>query len=152
MNIRALLIVAALSMPFLALASEAFDTEAVMTKQERIRRAVESGSAGFSEVSSEKKKELIQRQNDLISIIHGRTYADLTEAERTQANEQIDWIDSTARYAADERQVCERTKVSGTNRVQRVCMTARRQREAREAARKSMEGPRISPQYDLPTR
>ena len=110
---------------------------------------MDSGSAGFSEASTEKKKELVQRQDDLLSIIHGRTYGELTDAEREKAKEQITWIDRTARQVADERLVCERTKVAGTNRVQRVCMTARRKREALEAAQKSMTGRKISPQYDI---
>lgn len=134
------------------MASEAFDARAVESKQERIRRAMESGAAGFSEASTEQKKELTQRQDELLSIINGRSYGELSESERQKAQEQIAWIDSTATRIADERMVCERTKASGSNRVTRVCMTARRQREAQEAAQKSMSGPKFSPQYDSPVR
>jgi len=150
MNIRVLLLAAALSVPHFAMASEAFDARAVEVNQKRIRSAVESGSAGFSEAPSDKKKELVQRQDELLSILRGRTYGELTEAEREKAQEQITWIDRTATQIADERRVCERTKPSGSNRVQRVCMTARAQREALEAAQKSMTGRKISPQYDIP--
>ena len=151
MNIKGLLLAAALSIPLLAMASEAFDVQEVIVKQERLRRAVDSGAAGFSEVPSEKKQEVLQRQDELLALIRGRSYAELSEAERTQANEQITWLDRTATQVADERLVCERTKVAGTNRVTRVCMMARRKREALEAAQKSMTGPKISPQYDLTT-
>ena len=151
MNIKGLLLAAALSIPLLAMASEAFDVQEVIVKQERLRRAVDSGAAGFSEVPSAKKQEVLQRQDELLALIRGRSYAELSEAERTQANEQITWLDRTATQVADERLVCERTKVAGTNRVTRVCMTARRKREALEEAQKSMTGPKISPQYDLTT-
>jgi len=135
-------------MPHFALAGDAFDARAVEAKQDRIRRAVDSGSAGFSEASAEKKKELVRRQDELLSIIRGRTYGELTDAEREKAQEQIVWIDRTATQVADERMVCERTKSSGSNRVQRVCMTARAQREAQEAAQRSMSGRKNSPQYE----
>lgn len=155
MNSRSLLLAVALagalSIPFHAQA-EAFDAHSVIEKQDSIRRAVNSNSAGFSEVSAEKKKELLQRQDALLALLGNRGHADLSEQERAQAQEQIAWIDRVATQAADERQVCERVKTSGSNRVQRVCMTARRQREAQEAAQKSMSGPRTSPQYDMPTR
>lgn len=155
MNPRTLLLavafVGALSTPILALA-EAFDAATVVANQERIRRAVDSGAAGFSEVSAAKKKELIERQDALLALLGDRSYGQLSEQERSQASEQIAWIDRAANDAADERLVCERTKASGTNRVQRVCMSARRHREAQEAAQKSMTGPRISPQYDRPVR
>lgn len=149
MNIKGLLLATALSIPLLAMASEAFDVQEVIVKQERLRRAVDSGAAGFSEVPSAKKQEVLQRQDELLTLIRGRTYGELSDAERTQALEQIAWLDSTATQVADDRLVCERTKASGTNRVQRVCMTARRQREAQEAAQKSMSGPKTSPNYYL---
>lgn len=152
MNIKALLLFAAMSVPVFAMASEAFDTRAVEAKQERIRRAMDSGSAGFSEASTEQKKELMDRQGELLSLIKGRTYGELNDADREKAQEQITWIDRTTASIADERMVCERTKASGTNRVTRVCMTARRKREALEAAQKSMTGPQFSPQYDRPVR
>lgn len=129
--------------------AESFDPRSVEARQEQIRRNVESGAAGFSEIPTEKKKELRERQDTLLGLIDGRSYEQLDEAQRAEAVAQIEWIDRAAREAADERIVCERTRASGTNRVTRVCMSVRRQREAQEAARKSMQGPRISPQYDL---
>lgn len=155
MNTKGLLLTVVLagvlSIPFHAQA-EAFDVQSVIETQDSIRHAVNTGSAGFSEVSAEKKKELLQRQDALLALLGKRGYADLSEQERAQAQEQIAWIDRVATQAADERLVCERVKTSGSNRVQRVCMTARRQREAQEAAQKSMSGPRVSPQHDRPLR
>ncbi|HEY5852399.1 MAG TPA: hypothetical protein VIT62_16755 [Lysobacter sp.] len=129
-----------------------FDTVAVMEKQDRIRRDVSAGAAGFSDLSADKRHELLQRQDALFKIIDGRRYEDLSAEERATASGEIAWLDSVARQVADERMVCERTRKSGTNRVERVCMTAAQQREAREKAQKAMEGRRISPQYDTPTR
>lgn len=138
----ALLVATAWAVP--AVADEAgkpFDVASEMANQERIRRNVEAGAAGFSEVPEDKRKELLQRQDNLTRLIGGRTYDQLSDAERAQASADIAWIHQTARDAADERQVCERTRKPGSNRVERVCMTARQQREAREKAVRSLEGP-----------
>ncbi|MFC3813349.1 hypothetical protein [Lysobacter sp. GCM10012299] len=138
-----------LAMPAVKAADEKpFDTVAVMEKQDRIRRDATSGAAGFSSLSADKRRELLERQEDLIGIIDGRRYEELTAEERAQASSEIAWIDSLARQVADERLICERTKKSGTNRVERICMTAQQKREAQEKAQKAMEGRRISPQYD----
>jgi hypothetical protein len=154
MNTKGLLLTAVLagvlSTPFHAQA-EAFDVQSVVAKQERIRRAVQTSSAGFSEVPSATKNELLQRQDALIALLGTRSYADLSEQERAQALEQIAWIDNVATKAADERVVCERVRTAGSNMMQRVCTTARSQRESREAARTMlMSGPRNSPLTDNP--
>ncbi len=154
MNTKVLLLTVALAgalaIPF-HVAAEAFDAKSVVTKQERIRRAVQSNSAGFSDVPAEKKQELLQRQDELLALIGNRSYSQLSEPERAQALEQIAWIDNVATQAADERMVCERVRVAGSNLMQRVCMTARAQRESQEAARKMlMSGNRTSPRPDTP--
>jgi hypothetical protein len=138
-----------LAMPAANAADEKpFDTVAVMEKQDRIRRDVSANAAGFSSLSTDKRRELLERQDALIGIIDGRRYDELSAEERAQASSEIAWIDSVTRQVADERLICERTRKSGTNRVERVCMTAQQKREAREKAEKAMEGRRITPQYD----
>mgnify|MGYP003583468508 CR=1 FL=1 len=125
-----------------------FDVASEMANQDRIRRDVQVGAAGFSELSQDKRRELTERQDNLSRLIDGRSYAELSQTERMQASSDIDWINKTARDAADNRLVCERTRKSGSNRIERVCTTAREQREAREKATKAMEGHRISPNFD----
>lgn len=129
-------------------AGKPFDVATEMANQERIRRDVQMGASGFSELSQDKRRELTERQDNLSKLIGGRSYDQLSDAERAQASADIEWINKTARDAADDRVVCERTRKSGSNRVERVCTTAREQREAREKAAKAFEGPRNSPNFD----
>lgn len=149
-RVLAVVLLAATAWATAATAAEAgkpFDVASEMANQERIRRNVEAGAVGFSEIPEDTRRELLQRQDRLTGLISGRNYADLSEAERAQASDDIAWIDKTARDAADERKVCERMRKPGSNRVERVCMTARQQREAREKAARSLEGPHNTPSY-----
>ncbi|UNK48776.1 hypothetical protein MNR01_13645 [Lysobacter sp. S4-A87] len=128
-----------------------FDTVAVMEKQDRIRRDLSAGTAGFDTLSADKRRELLSRQDALIGIIDGRRYEDLSAEERAKASGEIAWIDSVSSQVADERQVCERIKKAGSNRVERVCMTAQQKREARERAQRTFEGRRSGPENDPST-
>lgn len=122
-----------------------FDTVAVMEKQDQIRRDLSAGKAGFDTLSADKRRELLSRQDALIGIIDGRRYEDLSAEERAKASGEIAWIESVTNQVADERQVCERVKKAGSNRVERVCMTVQQKREAQQRAQRTFEGRRAGP-------
>ena len=70
----------------------------------------------------------------MIALIGERQSLDeLTEAEKTQAFNTLEWINATVSNAEDERIVCERQRPIGSNRVQRVCATVAERRKQREA-------------------
>ncbi len=147
-RVLAVALVAATAWASTAMAADAvkpFDVSAEMANQERIRKEVQAGTNGFNELSQDQRQELSRRQDSLSELIGGRSYADLNDNERAQASADIEWINKTAHDAAEERRVCERTRKPGSNRIERVCMTARQQREARENAVKMLEGARPSP-------
>ncbi|MFC3551381.1 hypothetical protein ACFOLC_10205 [Lysobacter cavernae] len=137
-----LLLALALSLSFAVAAVETaqvFDVATVKAKQDKIRRAMQSGTGGYQDLPAETRSELQTRQGALLQTIDGRTYADLSEQQRAEASQNIAWIDKVSQQAEDGRMICERVKPVGSNRTERVCKTAKQRREEREAARGSVE-------------
>lgn len=137
-----LLLALSLSLSFAATANEpaqVFDVATVKAKQDKIRRAMQSGTGGYQDLPAATRSELQARQDALLQTLDGHTYADLSEQQRVEASQNIAWIDKVSRQAEDGRMICERIKPVGSNRAERVCKTAQQRREEREAARGSME-------------
>ena len=64
---------------------------------------------------------------------------ELSEQQKTEVFNTLEWIEAVANNSADERMVCERRPVLGSTRKERVCKTAAQWREEREAARSTMD-------------
>ncbi len=139
MCLIAFVAVAAGSIAHAAEPAAPFDVATVVAKQQKIRVDAQSGSGGFSELPAQTRSELLERQKELLGLIEGRSYAQLDEQQRLQASQEIAWIDSIARQAADERLVCERTKAIGSNHTERVCKSVKQRRVERENARDAMQ-------------
>lgn len=136
--LKCLLVFAAVATGSIAEAADTaapFDVATVVAQQQKIRLDAQSGNGGFSELPAQTRSQLLERQKALLSLIEGRSYAQLDEQQRLQVSQELAWIDSIAKQAAGERLVCERTKSVGTNRTERVCKSVRQRRIERETAR-----------------
>lgn len=132
----------ALMSPALAAASGVpADLNELRTEQARIRAGVEAHNSGaYKELSANDRAELLQKQNAMLALLQGKeTAAELTAEQQTEVSATLAWIDQKLQAANDERMVCERRVVLGSNRKERVCMTAANMRAQREAARDQMD-------------
>ena len=106
----------------------------IRAQQLQLRDEVMAGKGAYKDMSREKRDQLAARQSEVIALIGERQSLDeLTEAEKTQAFNTLEWINETVSNAEDERIVCERQRPIGSNRVQRVCATVAERRKQREA-------------------
>lgn len=122
-------------------ADRGLELQAIREQQAQIRAGVIAKTGPYARLGDAKRHELLERQGRLLAIIEGKQIADeLNERDRTEAFNILEWIEATVNATGDERMVCERTRKTGTNRTVRVCRTEREWREARERARRQMEG------------
>ena len=137
---KSLVLALLLAIPAIA-SAEALQLDAIRAEQATIRAGVEAHSSGrYKELTEATRTELLARQASMLELIDGKQSGDqLTEAQRTEVTTTLAWIDAKLKEADDERMVCERRKTIGSNRRERVCMTAAQMRAQREATRDNME-------------
>ncbi len=141
-GIRVFLLCAAATFSFAAMAArQGLELQQVRDQQAEIRAGVLARSGPYKDMPDNTRMELLDKQNRLLSLIEGKQdAAELNENQRTEAFNLLEWIEGAVNKAGDERMVCERTRKTGSNRTVRVCRTERQWREARERARRQMEG------------
>lgn len=126
-------------MAAIASSGQALDLDAIRTQQAEIRAGANAGTGLYKDMSESTRLQLLSRQERMLSIIRGKASADqLTEDQRMEVFNELEWIEATINDAEDERMVCERRKKLGSNRRERVCMTVAQQRELRERAREDL--------------
>lgn len=137
---KSLILVLALAVPAFA-SAEALQLDAIRAQQATIRAGVEAHNSGrYKELSADTRTELLSRQATMLELINGKQSAsDLTEEQRADVTATLAWIDSKLKEADDDRMVCERRAILGSNRKERVCMTAAQMRAQREATRANLD-------------
>lgn len=114
--------------------------EAVRSQQAEIRSGVIAKIGRYSALADSTRHELLSRQTRLLSAIEGkRAVDDLTQQERTEVFNDLEWIEAAINNTHDERLVCEYVKTIGSNRKQRVCRTPAQMQEERERAREALD-------------
>lgn len=111
---------------------------AITTQQEQIRDDVLAGRGRYKDMPQATRDELLQRQSELLRMLEGKVSADdLTETQRMQAFNTLEWIEAAINRTEDERMICRREKTVGSNMPKRVCKTAAQIRDEEEAARRA---------------
>ncbi|MEZ0471739.1 hypothetical protein [Luteimonas salinilitoris] len=128
-----------LGVSFGSLAQEtipSFDVQEVVEQQQEIRRGVESSEVRYRHLSERERRDLLTRQGDLLYLLRDREYQDLSDKQRVEAFNTLEWISAAVNDDGDDNMVCERVKKTGSNRVERVCMTVSERDRIREESRK----------------
>lgn len=111
----------------------------IRNQQAEIRDSVESRKAPYDGLSDGQRSELLSKQSRMLNMLHGKHSTDeLNEQQKTEVFNTLEWIKSVANNSGDERMVCERRPILGSNRKERVCKTAAQWSEEREAAQRVM--------------
>ena len=112
----------------------------IRNQQAEIRDSVESRKAPYDGLSDAQRSELLSKQSRMLNMLDGkRSTDDLNEQQKTEVFNTLEWIKSVANNSGDERMVCERRTVLGSNRKERVCNTAAQWSEEREASQRAMD-------------
>ena len=115
--------------------------EPIRDQQAVIREGVLARVGPYRALSDDTRLRLLERQARLFALLDGkRTAAELAPEQRVEAFNLLEWIEGAINRTPGDRMVCERTRKTGSNRIARVCRTEREIRQARERARRQMEG------------
>ena len=111
----------------------------IVTQQTQLRAQVNAGKGAFRDLSKPERQALVERQDRVLQMLGGaQTLEEMPPDQRAVVFNELEWIKAAVTTAEDERMVCEYTRVVGSNRPTSVCMTAKAQREYREAAQNSL--------------
>ena len=112
------------------------------TQQREIREAVEAGTGPYKDLTSSQRSELLTKQERMLHTIDGKKSTDeLNEQQKTEVFNTLESIEAVVNNTADdERMVCERRPILGSNRKERVCKPpVAVEGQEREAARGVMD-------------
>jgi hypothetical protein len=140
-SLKGLVLALALAVPAVASASgEALRFDDIRAQQAEIRAGVVAGKGRYQGMPQSTRTELLNRQGQVLALIEGKQVpADLSQDQRTEVFNHLEWIEAAANGEDDERLICEHRPTLGSNRKTRVCRTAAQMREERERAREDLE-------------
>ena len=109
------------------------ELEQIRVQQKQIRTDVIAGKGRYADMPSKKRNELLAKQDDLLELIEGKsTESELTDKQKMEAFNSLEWIEAAINNAEDERVICKSEKPTGSYRAQKVCKTVAQIREERE--------------------
>ncbi|HEY0659757.1 MAG TPA: hypothetical protein VGD21_00315 [Lysobacter sp.] len=115
-----------------------FDT--IRSQQAEIRAGIEASTGLYKDLPSSTRSELLAKQSLLFRLMEGKQSTnDLSEEQKMQVFNTLEWIEATVKNKEDERLVCERRQILGSTRKERVCKTAAQLRMEHEATRERMD-------------
>lgn len=116
------------------------EISAIVEQQSQIRSDVLAGQGRYKNMSPSKRADLLAKQAGLMAIISGKSSVDeLSDSQRMNAFNTLEWIQAAINNEEDERLVCHRERTIGSQRVTRVCRTAAEERRFLEEARDRMQ-------------
>jgi len=108
---------------------------AIIEQQQLVRRELVETPGSFPGLSSTERAEMLDRQSRLLTLLEGKTSTDeLGEEERIEVFNSLEWIKSRLADAREERLICRRERMVGSQRITRVCRTVAERAAEREAA------------------
>jgi hypothetical protein len=142
MKLVALMLALVLAVPaaFASIDRSVLLIDDIRHQQAEIRDSVEARKAPYDELSASERSELLSKQSRMLHMLDGkRSTEELNEQQKTEVFNTLEWIESVANNSQDDRMICERRPVLGSNRKERVCKTAAQWSAEREAARSVMD-------------
>lgn len=118
----------------------ATDLTMVTTQQEQLRELVLAKKGRFASLSPAKRKELLDRQSDLLELIDGKsTTDDLSMEERIRAFNDLEWIRAVVNDTPmGDIVVCSRGRRTGSHMNTTNCMTQRELRQIEQVTESIM--------------
>ena len=99
--------------------------DAIVAQQTQLRSQVVAKQGGFKDLSQRERDEMIAVQDRVLNLLKPvKEVEELTTDQRLALFNDLQRVAAMAKNAEDNRKVCERTRATGSNRYQVVCMTA----------------------------
>lgn len=122
-------------------AAQPLELDAIVSQQTQIREQVLAGEGRYKDMPQKTRDELLAKQAALLKMIGDkRDPSELSQEQRLQAFNTLEWIEAEVNREPEERVVCTRQRRTGSMRVTTVCKTQRQITEDRDRARRQMEG------------
>jgi hypothetical protein len=142
-SVVALVLLLAASSAIASVDSQTLKLEEIREQQGKLQVELRAGKGAFKEMSEGDRSALLAKQDRLLFLLQGKqTSEDLNQDDRLEVFNILEQIKSAVAQAEDDRKVCNRIKLIGSNRPQIVCMTAKQAREQREKAQETFQGAR----------
>jgi len=115
---------------------QAMQFQDIREQQARLQAEVRAGRGAFKDMDAAQRQDLLSRQTRLLALLQGRQGIDDFPPEaKLELFNLLEYIKGAVTRAEDDRMVCRRERVVGSNLPQVVCMTAKAERERRERTR-----------------
>lgn len=146
MNIRNLIAATALTL-VLGLSVARASTESpippavrdIVVQQSHLRAMVVAGRGPFKDLNANDRDALVKTQTRVLEMLDGHGSIDeLRVDEKIELFNHLESVKAAVNRATDDRQVCERTKVIGSNRYRLLCMNVSDYREYKRQAQKAL--------------
>lgn len=140
LTILVLAAVLAAPLTFASADNQTLTPEDIRAQQSQLQSDVRAGKGAFKDMSQSDRLELMAKQERVLALLQNKqSLEELSNDDRLAVFNILEDIKSTVSRAEDERKVCKRTKVVGSNLPQVVCMTAAQQREQERRAKELMQ-------------
>lgn len=142
MRVVAIAFLFAVSSSFAASANKGIDIQStpaqILTVQDGIRQSMDRKEGAYRDLSASEKQAILDQQQVVSRILEGKeSIGMLNEPQKIEIANALESINTLVNQAEDNRKVCERVKVTGSNRPQSVCMTVAQRRRLREDVQSS---------------
>lgn len=122
---------------FAVTADEVIDIQStpaqIRAAQDGIRQSMDRKEGVYKDLSVSEKQAILDQQQVVYRVLNGKDSIDmLNEPQKVKVANALESINALVSQAEDNRKVCERVKVIGSNRPQNVCMTVAQRRRLRE--------------------
>ncbi len=98
-----------------------------------VERAISRNEGVFKDMGAAEKKAILDQHAIVAQILRDKeSIAALNGLQQVQLANSLESIDALMTKAEDDRKVCERVKVIGSNRPQNVCMTVGMRKRLRQ--------------------
>lgn len=113
--------------------------EQLRSEQLALRPLIEAGKGHYTNIPKEQRERILQRQGELLALIEGQQDLAAMDPDRKLAViNALNALDAAERDAEDQRQVCKRTKSTGSHRMTTVCRSVAEIRKAEENAQRDV--------------
>ncbi|MCC7248729.1 MAG: hypothetical protein IT473_08900 [Lysobacter sp.] len=111
----------------------------IVVQQSHLRAMVVAGRGPFKDLTANDRDALVKTQTRVLEMLDGHGSIDeLLVDEKIELFNHLESVKAAVNKATDDRQVCERTKVIGSNRYRLLCMNVSDYREQKQQAQKAL--------------
>ena len=112
----------------------------IRAQQLELREDVEAGRGMFEGMTAIDRRELVERQTRLLTMIEGKeTVQDLDDNAQVEAFNLLQEISTAITQAEGEQVVCQSVQRTGSHRREKRCTTVAERRQEREEAQRALD-------------